>query len=371
MLKRIVPARKRNVRTSLPVKGPLFILALVAARFFLPLPALALSETPYDLVNTVNALRATYGLVPYQIDENLMTYAQEHAEYQAAIQHSTHEHGDGTGPWDYGYAENVAAGTDEYVTVAIVVYEIWVDWGHLYTMIGYVTGDIGAGVALSADGNVYYTIDVRHGAAVPGTPGPGDNPDPTLPGIDLTPGLVSTSPGFIPTFVPLLTSTPDANGAIIHVVRSGETLWSIAVSYGVKIDAIRLLNGIPEGDTFLYVGQRLLIWPAGTAEPSFSESTSTAQAAASETSAASSLPTISPSRPGPLSATPSPSPAAFSAAAVPSPAHTAPVRTSAPAGNWDIAQQNVSMLALAVLILAIIGVLGGILFGLGKSQPPR
>ena len=145
----------------------------------------------------------------------------------------------------------------------------------------------------------------------------------------------------------------------------------IAVSYGVKIDAIRLLNGIPEGDTFLYVGQRLLIWPAGTAEPSFSESTSTAQAAASETSAASSLPTISPSRPGPLSATPSPSPAAFSAAAVPSPAHTAPVRTSAPAGNWDIAQQNVSMLVLAVLILAIIGVLGGILFGLGKSQPPR
>ncbi len=363
MLNKKVFDRKRAVKTSLPVKGLLCFLALIAAWFFLPLPGLALSETPYDLVDTVNALRASYGLVPYQIDANLMTYAQEHAEYQAAIQHSTHEHGDGTGPWDYGYAENVAGGTDEYVTVAIVVYEIWADWGHRHTMIGYVTGDIGAGMALSADGNVYYTIDVRPGAPV-ATTEPGGNP---TPGVDSTPGLVSTSPGYIPTFVPLLTNTPDANSAIIHVVSSGETLWSIAVSYGVKIDAIRLLNGIPEGDTFLYVGQRLLIRPAGTPGPVSSEGTPTVQATGLEPPAglSTSTPTPVPSQPAAPHLTASPlSP---SATLISPPVLTA----DAPVEGWDAAQKNASMVVLAVLILAILGVLGGILFGFGKSQPPR
>ena len=350
--------RRATAKTSLPVSGLLFILALIAARFSLPLPALALSETPYDLVNAVNELRASHGLAPYLVDANLMAYAQEHSEYQASTQHSTHEHSDGTGPWDYGLAENVAGGTDEYVTVAIVVYEIWADWGHRHTMIGYVTGDIGAGVALSADGNVYYTIDVRPGAAVAGTAGPGDGP---------TPGVIPTSPGFVPTFVPLLTSTPDATGAIIHVVRSGETLWSIAVSYGVTIDAIRLLNGIAAGDTNIYVGQRLLIRPAGAVAPAPSDSAPTAQVTALEPALAASASTPTPLLAQPAALQPTSSPLSPSPTMISAPVLTA----TAPAGSWDTALKNVSMGALAVLILAIIGLLGGILFDFGKSQTHR
>ena len=330
-----------SIRISLLIKSLLFLLALIAAWSFSPLAALSTSENSYDLVNAVNDLRAAYGLAPYQIDATLMAYAQEHTDYQASIQKSTHIHSDGSLP-PAGLVENVAAGTDGVVTVAIVVYQIWVDWGHRHTMIGYATGDIGAGVALSADGNVYYTIDVRPGEDVSST----------------------TQPGA--TFVPLLTSTPDAKGVIIHVVRSGETLWSIAISYGVTVDEIRRLNGITEGDTVIYIDQRLLIRPAGAATPVPADGASTVQAPALVMTATAELssPASAPSQ----AITVSPSTVPLSAVMTSTPASTTP---AAPVATGTLVERNVSMGIVAVLILAIVGLLGGIMFCLGKLHSRR
>jgi LysM repeat protein len=233
------------MRKSLPA----LVLICFGSILWLTLPgaALAQNETAYDLINTVNALRAAHGLAAYQVDPWLMSFAQEHSDYQAAIQTGTHQHRDGTIPWDIGLQENVASGDAGIMTVAIVVYQIWVDWGHLHPMIGYLTGEIGAGIALGADGQVYYTIDIRPGQAVPG-----DTPE----------------PGATASFVPLLTSTPDESGAIFHVVGTGQTLWSIALSYGLTANDIRQLNGMAPDNTFIYVGQRLLIRPGGSVTPS-------------------------------------------------------------------------------------------------------
>jgi LysM repeat protein len=201
----------------------------------MPLAALAQSETPYDLVAAVNALRALHALEPYAVDAGLMAYAQEHSEYQAATGTSTHVHRDGARPWSIGLQENVAAGDVGVVTVAVVVYQIWSDWGHRHILVGYATGDIGAGIACTEDGVAYYTVDIRPGEELAATIAP---------------------------FIPLAKSTPAEDGSVAHVVAQGQTLWDIALSYGVTVDDIRRLNNMAADSTVIGLGQKLLILPA-------------------------------------------------------------------------------------------------------------
>jgi uncharacterized protein YkwD len=216
-------------------------LLLAVALIWTPDGTLAQSETPYDLIDTVNGLRAQHGLDPYQIDPWLMTYAQEHSEYQARNQTSTHRHSDGTRAWDIGLQENVASGDVGIVTVAVVVYKIWSDRGHRHVLIGYSNADVGAGVAFTGSDQVYYTLVIRPGEEAP---------------------TITSQPDTAVPFVPLVTSTPGQNGDILHIVRSGETLWQIALSYGVTVEDIRRLNGLAANSTFIAVGQKLLIRPA-------------------------------------------------------------------------------------------------------------
>jgi membrane-bound lytic murein transglycosylase D len=56
---------------------------------------------------------------------------------------------------------------------------------------------------------------------------------------------------------------PKPNGElVIHHVRAGDTLWSIARRYNVLVDHIRKWNLLEAGDV-LRLGQRLRIWPSG------------------------------------------------------------------------------------------------------------
>src|SRR3954470_23496388 len=57
--------------------------------------------------------------------------------------------------------------------------------------------------------------------------------------------------------------TAAADGPV-HVVQPGETLFRVALNYGVSMDDIRAANGF-SGDT-IYVGQTLII-PDGSAPP--------------------------------------------------------------------------------------------------------
>ncbi len=73
-----------------------------------------------------------------------------------------------------------------------------------------------------------------------------------------TPRLTATAPILPPADTPTPTLTPTP---IIHVIVSGDTLYSVAFEYGVNPDALQAANGI-EDPRFLSIGQELII-PTG------------------------------------------------------------------------------------------------------------
>ncbi len=89
----------------------------------------------------------------------------------------------------------------------------------------------------------------------------GSTPVPTEPG---EPTAVPTSPGD-PT--PRPTVVPGDGKTCTHVVKLGETLYSIARYYGVSVNALAAANGI-SNPNFIYSGQQLRIpGCGGTGQP--------------------------------------------------------------------------------------------------------
>lgn len=71
-------------------------------------------------------------------------------------------------------------------------------------------------------------------------------------------------PGYVSTPTPPPTAIPPSATDGWHVVQSGNTLFSIARTYGTTVDALRAANGLTSN--LIYVGQRLRI-PGGGSGP--------------------------------------------------------------------------------------------------------
>ena len=206
--------------------------------------------SPFDLLNAVNALRASYGLAPYRISPILMFTAQSHAEFMAATGNVSHTGFGGSSVTDRllaaGYplagdlslggfrAENITSGKEDRSAQSAV--DGWTgDAAHLNTMISPNLSEIGAGVAI-ANGRVYYVID----AALP-----------TMGELSPASTLAEARISFA------VISTPNPEGDVIHEVQVGQSLWQIAIAYEVKIDDIKRLNNL--FDNNIYPGSKLLI----------------------------------------------------------------------------------------------------------------
>jgi uncharacterized protein YkwD/LysM repeat protein len=221
--------------------------------------SLGLESSPVDLVNAVNALRAAYGLPAYSINSILMLTAQSQSDFMASTGNVTHTGAGGSSFTDrlltVGYplggnlalggfrSENIMAGIISLSAQSAV--EAWMgDAPHQNTMLSQALTEIGAGVSV-VNGRVYYVID----CARPSTSGA--PPDSTS---------VVESGAAIPAneaLSPIVLSTPNSNGDVIHEVQAGQTLWQIAISYSVKIDDIKRLNNL--FDNNIYPGNKLLI----------------------------------------------------------------------------------------------------------------
>ena len=283
---------------------------------------------PYSLVDAVNNLRLANGLPALQVNSILMSIAQSHSDYQAAIGQVTHTGAGGTRPKDrataagYGggaaffISENIAGGNNLSVDGVI---SMWLgDDPHIQTMLGANYQDIGAGVAVS-DGFVYYTIDVAYVAG-------GGNYSPPA----------TSKPGG-PTAIPIYlvqTSTPNSDGSVVHIVKSGQTLIGIAKAYGLTVAEIKALNNLTSDA--IYVGDKLIIRLANTPGP-----TDTSTTTITPTRAA--TPTRNPTR------TPTPSA---------SPAVTTLVTPAADPALEGVAQSGSDPLG-NILVMAIIGMAAG------------
>ncbi len=65
--------------------------------------------------------------------------------------------------------------------------------------------------------------------------------------------------------VPVVTSTPDPSGKVVHEVQPGQALWSIAIAYGTTIRDIAAFNNLDPENPIIYAGQKLVIQLGATA----------------------------------------------------------------------------------------------------------
>jgi uncharacterized protein YkwD/LysM repeat protein len=322
--------------------GTVILVLLVLFSSAIPSRALsarvpALAGSPYDLVNAVNALRASFGLAPYSISPILMTTAQAQADFMAATGSMTHSGPGGIGLTARllaaGYplagdlslggfrAENITGG-DENMPAEAAVDQWTGDALHLNTMASPNLTEIGAGVALS-NGRVYYVIDAARPIAAGNPPLAATS----LPGGP--PIAENVSPELI---VPISVSTPNAEGYVFHDVRFGQTLWQIAMTYQVQIDDIKRLNDLR--DNIIYPGSSLLI-----KQPAL-------------------LPTASPTTTVPLTSLPTSTPRSDGISSTPTLGSGARVATPNATAVMNV--------LIGIVALAVIG--GGILTWLGRSR---
>ncbi len=253
-----------------------------------------------ELLAAVNALRASYGLAPYNVDPILMAVAQAQNNYSISIGSVTHYGPDGSRPRDQAIAAGYGGGATVFISENIQqgsglspsgAVQAWTgDDPHLNTMIGSNYRDVGAGVGERA-GVQYYTLIAGYVAG-------GFSANSTLPAGGITlPGLTGVQPVYA-------TVTPLPDGSIVHVVQTGQTLWTIAAVYRVPLEELLKRNHLTQY-SFIHAGDQIVIQGAVTPTASFSPTDTPAppSVALSEATA-----TWSPSSTPRISASPTPAP---------------------------------------------------------------
>lgn len=206
----------------------------------LPAPLQAVSA--YELIAAMNVLRMANGL-PALI---------EHPIIDAVAQGTAQIMADGLLSWHIGdvrgriaaagygggatifATENFAVASDGATIDQIML--MWADYDHMRPATSPNYCHVGAGTAKASNGMTYFILQAAYisGAACEAAPPGGSTP---LPGQSpIVPGIIT----------PVELVEPDANGNYLHIVKPGQSFWSIAVAYGVTIRDILRWNNLPE-----------------------------------------------------------------------------------------------------------------------------
>ncbi|HLO15143.1 MAG TPA: LysM peptidoglycan-binding domain-containing protein [Anaerolineales bacterium] len=220
-------------------------------------PAPSNQASAYDLIIAMNTLRVSYGLPALIEDPIIDAVAQSTAATMAANNMSWHignvrgrlaaaGYGNGATVWA---TENFAVssrgmGMDEIMAV-------WSDADHMRPAVEAAYCNIGAGLAQTSDGRIYYVLQAAYvagqgcGSSSPSSSG-------GTPQVGAVPNPVSQ------LIIPVKIATPDAEGKVFHEVQAGQSFWSIAIAYQITIHDLEVWNNLSRNIP-LRAGQRLFI----------------------------------------------------------------------------------------------------------------
>jgi LysM repeat protein/uncharacterized protein YkwD len=286
---------QKSLKWALSLALPVLTFGLVPTNAIFT-RALAQENMPVaeELVQGVNALRVANGMLALNEHPALMQIAQIEADGMAAGMGGHWRPNDMTlGQWllSLGYplsgdlsmegyrSENVINGPDLTAQDAV---EMWTgDDLHMNTMLSENRSDIGAAVSSCVDEwgrTVYYYVIVTALQTKSGKM--------QYDAYSILTALPMTQISYygdatqaaqallVPQYIiPVVLATARPDGDVIHEVKSGQSLWEIAIKYGVKIEAIRQLNNLPSTD--IYIGQKLLVQKGATQPAPVPEATFT------------------------------------------------------------------------------------------------
>lgn len=212
--------------------------------------------SPGQIIAAINQYRAQNGLHTLQSNSILMSTAQDQSDYMASTGNISHTGPGGTSPRDRAYAAGYGDG--QIIFMSEIIYggsnatidDAMAFWksspNHNPWMLSTNYVDIGAGITTNG-GSVYFTAVMAYVAGgVAPTPGSGSE----------EPDEGDGSGGGV--LVPVLISSPNADGAVIHIVQPGQTLVGIATAYAVTLADIYALNNLNEF-SIIYPGDEIII----------------------------------------------------------------------------------------------------------------
>jgi len=211
--------------------------------------------TRYELILAMNTLRVSNGLPALIEDPIVNAVAQVTAETMAANNMSWHigdvrgrlaaaGYGGGATVWA---TENFAVGNMSIDRIM----QVWADPDHMRPAVTPAYCHVGAGVAQAANGQYYYVLQAAYisGQVCGEYKSVTGDPDVPLP----VPQII----------IPVTVATPDSDDRVYHIVKSGQSFWSIAIAYQITIQDLEEWNNLYR-DNGLYVGQKLFIPTSST-----------------------------------------------------------------------------------------------------------
>jgi LysM repeat protein len=228
-------------------------------------PAPSNQASAFDLILAMNTLRVSYGLPALIEDPIIDAVAQSTAATMAANNMSWHigdvrgriaaaGYGNGATVWateNFAVSSN-GMGIDEIMAA-------WADPDHMRPAVSAAYCNVGAGMAQSADGRIYYILQAAYVAGQAcgsSSSSSGGNPQP---------GTVPNGPPLVSQLIiPVKIATPDAEGKVFHEVQAGQSFWSIAIAYQITIRDLEVWNNLSR-NVPLRAGQRLFIPGKNTA----------------------------------------------------------------------------------------------------------